>query len=85
MPDRKNISPISDREVKRHTVSDIVDYIFKRNEGEKVLLTTTIPARQGMKASEQFQLLLKQGFTRIVVNNETIKIEDYLKNKKNFH
>ncbi|MDB2651831.1 hypothetical protein N9Y26_00905 [bacterium] len=34
----KTISPISNKEVVKHQVSDVVDYVIKQEEGSKILV-----------------------------------------------
>lgn len=61
----KTYSPISGMEVKKHTVSDVVNYIKNFEEGEKLLLLAPIEAEEGRSLQEKTQVLLQQGFARI--------------------
>jgi len=42
----KTISPVSGKEVKKHTVEDVVNYIHKLENGTKVQLVTDIPENE---------------------------------------
>lgn len=76
----KTISPVSGNEVKRHSVGDVVDAISKLNEGTKVLICFPYKFNDLQAVEDQLSLISKQGYTRLVCDNELIKIEDILKN-----
>lgn len=72
----KTVSPISGEEVKHHTVEDVLDYIFSFPEGSRFLLLCPIDFSQGIRLS--LQALLRQGFSRIEVRGEVLRIDDVL-------
>jgi excinuclease ABC subunit A len=72
----KTYSPVSGEEVTKHEVRDVVDFIFKMEEGAKVFLYFKEPVKKNLQ--DQLQLLLQKGFTRIKLNDETVKVEDVL-------
>ena len=76
----KTYSPVSGKEVRKHTIDDIVDYLASLPEGTKVVISSCgeIPAK--MSVNEYFIFLEKQGFNRIELNGNIIRtdeIEDY--------
>ncbi|MBI3502731.1 MAG: excinuclease ABC subunit UvrA [Bacteroidetes bacterium] len=76
----KTFSPVSGREVKRNTVSDVVNYInLLENETQITLLA---PVKTEKNIFQQLELLQKQGFSRVEIDGEIKKIEDVLENKK---
>ena len=76
----QTISPVSGREVKRDQVDDIVRYVL-----EHVGKTTVILARpEHIHQSETLKLLLSQGFVRIKVNQEFLRIDDVLNENRDF-
>jgi excinuclease ABC subunit A len=78
----KTISPISGNEVKRHQVSDVLDYLAGLPDGTKVQLYTPLPTKYGDRTlAVQLDLLFKKGFTRLIDKEETIQIEDFLAGK----
>lgn len=77
----KTYSPISGELVKRDSVSDVCDYIFSFPDNLRMVLYAPFILHNDRKIDEQLTVLLKQGFNRIHINNETILIDDYLKNK----
>ena len=74
-------SPISGKEVKRHQINDVIDFILEQ-KGCAVYILSPIIIPEGRKTEEHFNILLQQGFNRLLVENKMIRIEDYLKEKK---
>jgi excinuclease ABC subunit A len=74
----KTYSPISGEEVKKHSVQDVVSKISSFADGTKVILVAPLSIKQNYTLDKQLQLLLQQGFTRVKVNDEILKIEDCL-------
>jgi len=74
----KTISPISGKEVKKQNVTDVVDFIKKQSLNEKWLLLTPIFVEENRTLNEKLNILLQQGFARILVENKMVKIEDFL-------
>ncbi|MBQ8593351.1 MAG: excinuclease ABC subunit UvrA [Bacteroidaceae bacterium] len=73
----KTYSPVSGELVKRHTTEDIVNCMLSFPEGTKFLVLSPIKPREGRTLTEQLTIDLQQGFTRIEVNGEIMRIEDY--------
>ncbi len=69
-------SPISGKEVKRDTVSDVIDFINKYKEGTRVMVATPLKISKGRKLEDELNLLLSKGFARILVNGEVKFIEE---------
>jgi excinuclease ABC subunit A len=74
----RTYSPISGDEVKRHSVSDIVDFIKKLSEGTKVLICFPYNFNNSQTIDVQLNLLSEQGYTRVVYGNEICKIEELI-------
>ncbi|AEW85982.1 excinuclease ABC subunit A [Flavobacterium columnare ATCC 49512] len=85
----KTYSPISGLEVKKHTVTDVIEHIQKLEEGNRYLLLAPIHLEEGRTLENKLKVLLQQGFSRILINNETIRLDEFTDseeiNKKNFH
>ncbi|AZQ44509.1 excinuclease ABC subunit UvrA [Nonlabens ponticola] len=71
----RTISPISGDEVKKDTITDVVNYIKEQEEGTKLLLTTRLLIKGKRDVKEQLAVLLQQGFTRIKVNDQVVRID----------
>jgi excinuclease ABC subunit A len=74
----KTYSPISGREVKRDTVTDVVNAINRMNPGTRVMIACPIHVKKGRKLNDELNLLLSKGFARILVNGEVNFIEEIL-------
>jgi excinuclease ABC subunit A len=76
----KTYSPVSGREVKKHTVKDVVDFIFQFSESSKLMLLAPIDfTKYGQQ--KQLDLFKKQGYSRLLHNNTVMEIEDALNSK----
>ena len=78
----KTFSPISGKEVKHHTVTDIVDFVLSFEEGAKVMISCPLQVGRGRKIEQELELLLQKGYTRILIDGEVYFVEDLLGEKK---
>ncbi len=78
----KTISPVSGTEVKRHTVTDVVNTIRSLPDGSRVTITAPLPHAKARKLKDELNLLLSKGFSRVMIQNELWLIEDLLQQKK---
>ena len=67
-------SPISGEKVKKDNVSDVVNYIKKINENEKLLLIAPIYKTETRSIKDQLEYLNQNGFARIFVDGKVQKI-----------
>lgn len=74
----KTISPVSGEIVKKHEVSDVVNYIFALDMDSKVQLLTPLQKRHDRTIGQELDLLLQKGYSRVVYNNNIISIEELL-------
>jgi excinuclease ABC subunit A len=74
----KTYSPISGKEVKRDTVSTVVDYINGLPQGTRVMVACPLLIKKGRKLHDELNLLLSKGFARILVDGEMKFIEEIL-------
>ncbi len=72
----KTISPISGNEVKKDTVSDVINYIKSFSEGEKLLLLAPVHVEEGRTLEEKLKVLLQQGYSRVKIKNEVERIDE---------
>ena len=59
----KTISPVSGLPVKKHNISDVVDFIFSLEHGTKVQLFAPIMPHSGRSMNQELDLLLQKGYT----------------------
>lgn len=73
----KTISPISGKQVKKHVVADVVNFITQLPENSRVLLASPlININRGVE--ETLQLIQKQGFSRIMIHQKIYRIPEAL-------
>ena len=75
----KTISPISGKEVKKHTVSDVISHVKEYSEGTKLLLIAPIVVPKDRDTAKTLAMLSKQGYARIKYKGEVLRIDDKLK------
>lgn len=74
----KTLSPVSGQEVKRHSVDDVIDFLYGFPAGTRIQLFAPLFLHPGRALPEDLNVLLQKGFTRVRVHEEIHKIEDLL-------
>ncbi|UTW65655.1 excinuclease ABC subunit UvrA [bacterium SCSIO 12643] len=74
----RTYSPISGNEVKRHNVSDVVDYILNLPTKTRLMITAPLIVKN-RKIEEQLTVLKQQGFDRLVDQYQIHDITEWLK------
>jgi excinuclease ABC subunit A len=72
----KTYSPVSGKEVKRDTVTSVVDRINTLQEGTRVMIACPLRISKARKLSDELNLLLSKGFARVLINGEMKFIEE---------
>jgi len=75
----KTYSPISGKEVKKDTVSDVTNFVKKLDERTKLLLLAKVHIPEDRSVSKSLTILAQQGYARIKYNNEVLRIDDFAK------
>lgn len=75
----KTYSPVSGKEVRRDTVTDVVDAINRLKEGTRIMIACPLKIQKGRKLEYELNLLLSKGFARMLINGEVKFIEELLK------
>ncbi|NLZ73454.1 MAG: excinuclease ABC subunit A, partial [Bacteroidales bacterium] len=73
----RTYSPISGEEVKKHSVEDIIQCMLSYPKGTRYTLLAPIIVEEGRTLKDQINIDLKQGFNRVEVNEEIIRIDEY--------
>ena len=74
----RTFSPVSGQEVKKHTTEDVVNCMLSYSPGTRFTVLTPLRIPEGRSVVEQLDMDLKQGFTRLDIKGEMVRIEDYL-------
>lgn len=72
----KTYSPKSGNQVKKDTVTDVLNYVMSFDEGEKLLLLAPIHLEEGRAMEEKLKVLQQQGYARIKINDAVVRIEE---------
>ncbi len=73
------LSPESGKEVKKDTVTDVVNYILSHEEDSKLMVTTLLKKKANRSITKELEILMSKGYTRILIDEEVFFIEDLLK------
>ena len=71
----KTFSPISGNEVKKDTVTDVVNEVKNLSPNSRWLLLSPIHLEEGRQLEDKLKVLLQQGFARILVDNEMVRLD----------
>ncbi|AUC81311.1 excinuclease ABC subunit UvrA [Lacinutrix sp. Bg11-31] len=71
----KTISPVSGLEVKKDSVTDVLNYIKSIAQGEKLLLLAPIHLEEGREMNDKLKALNAQGYARIKANGEVLRLD----------
>jgi excinuclease ABC subunit A len=72
----KTYSPVSNQEVIKHTVSDVVNRIKSFELESKWYLLAPISLINDRKWEDYFKVLLQQGFLRVLIDNQVYRLDE---------
>ena len=72
----RTFSPISGREVKKDSVTDVVHFVKQFPDRTKLLLLAPIYVEEGRDLDEKIKILAQQGYSRIKVEDEVLRIDE---------
>jgi excinuclease ABC subunit A len=72
----RTYSPVSGREVKKDTVTDVISEVKKLEQDSRWLLLAPVHIEKGRTIEEKLGVLLQQGFARILADNETLRLDE---------
>lgn len=79
----KTVSPVSGQEVKKHNAEDLVECMLSYPEGTRFVVMTKLQPLSGSEASAYLETLFKEGYVRIEMNGNIVRIEELLDAKWN--
>ncbi|MDO8993420.1 MAG: excinuclease ABC subunit UvrA, partial [Daejeonella sp.] len=74
----RTVSPVSGKEVKKDTVTDVINFISGLEPGTSVTVLCPLHAHNNRSLKEELAVLLQKGFTRVMINDHLSKIEELL-------
>ena len=75
----RTFSPISGKEVRKHTTDDVVKTMLSYGRGTKFAVLCPLRVPEGRTLREQLEMEMKAGFVRVERDSEILRIEDLLK------
>ena len=79
----RTFSPISGQEVKRNVPQDVVDCALSYSPGTRFTVIAPLHLRGDRTLRQQLEIYLQQGLSRLDVDGEFVRIEDYLEQNGN--
>ena len=73
----RTYSPISGQEVKKNTVTDVISDVKSLPLDSRWLLLAPIDLEEGRQLEDKLKVLLQQGFARILVDNEMVRLDEF--------
>ena len=74
----RTYSPISGEEVKKHSTEDIVQKVLEYSKGTRFVVMSPIRLQDGRTLEQQLKAYILEGYARIFVDNDFVRIDDYL-------
>ena len=71
-------SPVSGDEVRKHTTEDVVQKMLEFSKGTKFVVMAPLHIPEGRTIEQQLKANILQGYSRIFVNGDFARIDDYL-------
>ncbi|MBX9853586.1 MAG: excinuclease ABC subunit UvrA [Cytophagaceae bacterium] len=72
----KTYSPVSGNEVKKDSVTDVINFITSLKEGDKIQILSPLKPKEGRTIQNELGILLQKGFTRVMIDGEIVFIEE---------
>ena len=72
----KSFRPFLGKEVKKDSISEIIDEIKKQSKGDKILILSELKNIDKKNFQPKIKSLINQSYNRIYHNNEIIKLNE---------
>jgi len=69
-------SPVSGEEVRKNTIRDVVQYMEAQPKDTRLYLLSPIVLPEGRTLQEQLALWQSQGFSRLLIDGDTVRLDD---------
>lgn len=77
----KTYSPVTGQLVKRHTVTDVTDFILDKPAGTRITISCPLIRKSGRSLATELTLLLQQGFSRLINGKELVRIDEAIQSE----
>ena len=79
----RTYSPVSGQEVKKHSTEDIIECTRQYQPGTRFVVMAPIHPVEGRTLERQLQMYVQNGYARMAVGNDIVRIDDYLADSNN--
>jgi excinuclease ABC subunit A len=77
----RTISPETGLEVRKHNVSDVVNYIHGLEKDSRVQILCPLVRHEKRSLAQELQVLLQKGYIRLLSGEDTYRVEELLEDK----
>ena len=77
----RTFSPVSGKEVRRHSVNDVLEFVKSLPDESRLMLLAPIDADNSNARAAMLEILLQEGFLRVLVDGKAMRIEDLMADK----
>ena len=81
----KTYSPVSGAEVRKNTIRDVVNYMESLPKDTRLYLLSPIVLTDGRSLKDQLALWQSQGFSRLLIDGDTVRLDDTVWEKAKGH
>ncbi len=74
----QTFSPVSGQEVKKHSADDVVKCMLSYPKGTRFMLIAPLCVPKDRTVQRQLEMDMQQGYARIYIKGETLRIDDFL-------
>ena len=74
----RTFSPVSGEEVRKHTTEDVLQKTLEFSKGTKYVVMSPVHVAEGRTLEQQLKAFLLQGYARIFVNGDFMRIDDFV-------
>ncbi|MBX7124336.1 MAG: excinuclease ABC subunit UvrA [Cyclobacteriaceae bacterium] len=74
----KTMSPVSNQEVRRDSVTSVVEQLNQLPLGTRIMIAAPMHVSKGRKPEDELKVLLSKGFTRVLQGDTPVFIEEWL-------
>ncbi|MEX1003457.1 MAG: excinuclease ABC subunit UvrA [Crocinitomicaceae bacterium] len=73
----KTLDPKTGEEVKKHSVTDVVNFVKTFEEGERYMVLSPWTLKEGATVKKAVETLISQGFTKVLIAGEAYDLIDF--------
>jgi len=77
----KTYSPTSGKEIKKHSVSDVVNYANSFDVSERFMILSPWKITEGRTVKKSIEILISQGYSKVLIRDESFNLDE-LKEKQ---